>query len=79
MQWHFSFSFQKLALIEVLVLNVHELKPLRGWIYTCEKGVEEEEEGDQKHCTSQSFYYWGCVDKYVSSFSSNIFMLFEYG
>jgi ubiquinol-cytochrome c reductase subunit 6 len=29
----------------------------------CEKRVEEEEEGDQKHCTGQYFDYWGCVDK----------------
>ncbi len=39
----------------------------------------EEEEGDQKHCIGQFFNYWGCVDKCVSSFSSNIFIFFEYG
>ncbi len=40
----------------------------------CEKRVEEEEGGDQKHCTGQYFDYWGCVDKCVSSFFlSNIF------
>jgi hypothetical protein len=32
MQWHFSFSYQKLALIKVLVPSEHELKPLWGWI-----------------------------------------------
>jgi hypothetical protein len=43
----------------------------------CEKRVEEEEEGDQKHCTGQYFDYWGCVDKCVSSFFLSNILLFS--
>ncbi len=39
--------------------------------------MEEEEEGDQKHCTGQYFDYWGCVDKCVSSFFLSNILLFS--